>query len=206
MEAGSPGHTGPPRWWVNILSALLHVLLTNLRQVTPLSPQRGRWPHSSTIHQVTEAGGSPAVQGTPHLLSLQVRIQHPCPALTSARSFLPMPRLPSSWSWSLRLSVLQGQAVQTPCPSRRSSHHRQLQTHSGGPRGGVLSSSHPPPVLGSPSQLRTVSSLQSLSHVRLFATPLAAPRQASLSITNSRSLLKLRSSESVMPSNHLILC
>ena len=49
-------------------------------------------------------------------------------------------------------------------------------------------------------------SVQSLSHVRLFATPWSAARQASLSITNSRSLLKLMSIESVMPSNHLILC
>ena len=47
---------------------------------------------------------------------------------------------------------------------------------------------------------------ESLSHVRFFATPWTAARQASLSITNSRSLLKLMSIESVMPSNHLILC
>ena len=52
----------------------------------------------------------------------------------------------------------------------------------------------------------TVSSLQSLSHIRLFVTPWIAARQASLSITNSRSSLKLISIESVMPSNHLILC
>ena len=50
------------------------------------------------------------------------------------------------------------------------------------------------------------SSVQSLSRVRLFVTPWAAARQASLSITNSRSLLRLMSIESVMPSNHLILC
>ena len=50
------------------------------------------------------------------------------------------------------------------------------------------------------------SSVQSLSHVRLFATPWTATHQASLSITSSRSLLKLMSIESVMPSNHLILC
>ena len=49
-------------------------------------------------------------------------------------------------------------------------------------------------------------SVQSLSCVWLFATPWTAARQASLSITNSRSLLKLMSIESVMPSNHLILC
>ena len=49
------------------------------------------------------------------------------------------------------------------------------------------------------------SSVQSLSQVRLFATPRTAVRQASLSITNSWSLLKLMSIESVMPSNHLIL-
>ena len=50
------------------------------------------------------------------------------------------------------------------------------------------------------------SSVQSLSRVRLFATPWTVARQASLSITNSQSLLKLMSIESVMPSNHLIFC
>ena len=50
------------------------------------------------------------------------------------------------------------------------------------------------------------SSVQSLSCVQLFATPWTAATQASLSITNSQSLLKLMSIESVMPSNHLILC
>ena len=50
------------------------------------------------------------------------------------------------------------------------------------------------------------SSVQSLSHVRLFATPWTAACQASLSVTNSQSLPKLMSTESVMPSNHLILC
>ena len=50
------------------------------------------------------------------------------------------------------------------------------------------------------------SLVQSLSHVRLFATPWTAARQAYLSITNSLSLPKLMSIESVMPSNHLILC
>ena len=50
------------------------------------------------------------------------------------------------------------------------------------------------------------SSVQSLSHVRLFATPWIAACRASLSITNSRSSLRLTSIESVMPSSHLILC
>ena len=49
-------------------------------------------------------------------------------------------------------------------------------------------------------------SVQSLSRVRLFVTPWTAARQASLSITNSRNWLKFMSIESVMPSNHLILC
>ena len=48
--------------------------------------------------------------------------------------------------------------------------------------------------------------VQPLSHVQLFAIPWTAAHQASLSITSSRSLLKLMSIESVMPSNHLILC
>ena len=50
------------------------------------------------------------------------------------------------------------------------------------------------------------TSVQSVSHVQLFATPWTAVHQASLSITNSPSLLKLMSIESVMPSSHLILC
>ena len=53
--------------------------------------------------------------------------------------------------------------------------------------------------------MKQFSSVQSLSHVRLFATPWIAARQASLSITNSWSSLKLMCIESVMPSSHLIL-
>ena len=52
----------------------------------------------------------------------------------------------------------------------------------------------------------SVSSVQSLSHVLLFATPTITALQASLSITNSQSSLKLTSIELVMPSSHLILC
>ena len=51
-----------------------------------------------------------------------------------------------------------------------------------------------------------ISSVQLLSHVQLFVTPWTAACQASLSITNTWSLLKLMSTELVMPSNHLILC
>ena len=54
--------------------------------------------------------------------------------------------------------------------------------------------------------LFSFSSVQSLSHVQLFATPWTAAHQASLSITNTQSLLRLMSIELVMPSNHLILC
>ena len=53
---------------------------------------------------------------------------------------------------------------------------------------------------------KVISSVQSLSRVLLFATPWITARQASLSITNSRSPLKLTSIKSVMPSSHLILC
>ena len=56
------------------------------------------------------------------------------------------------------------------------------------------------------SPLSLISSVQLLSHVQLFATPRTAVYQASLSITNSQSLLKLMFIESVMPSNHLDLC
>ena len=53
---------------------------------------------------------------------------------------------------------------------------------------------------------RYISIIQSLSCFQLFATPCTAARQASLSITNAQSLLKLMSIESVVSSNHLILC
>ena len=56
------------------------------------------------------------------------------------------------------------------------------------------------------ASLSYISSVQLLSWVRLFATPWIAVHQASLSITNSQNLLKFMSIESVMPSNHLILC
>ena len=57
-----------------------------------------------------------------------------------------------------------------------------------------------------PETNTTFSSVQSLSRVQLFVTPWTAARQASLSITNSRSSLKLTSIKLVMPSSHLILC
>ena len=57
-----------------------------------------------------------------------------------------------------------------------------------------------------PFRLPQISLVQLLSHVRLFATPWTAAYQASLSITNPQSLLKLMSIESRMQSNHLILC
>ena len=57
-----------------------------------------------------------------------------------------------------------------------------------------------------PKEAHQFTSVQSLSRVRLFATPWTAAHQASLSITNSQSLPKPMSIESVMPSNHLILC
>ena len=63
-----------------------------------------------------------------------------------------------------------------------------------------------PEMIGNRNHGHLFSSVQSLSRVRLFATPWTAARQASLSITNSRSSPKPMSIESVMPSNHLILC
>ena len=65
-----------------------------------------------------------------------------------------------------------------------------------------IARSHQSKIAGS----HQVSSVQSLSCVQLFAAPWTAAHQASLSITNSWSLLKLMSIESAMPSNHLILC
>ena len=64
---------------------------------------------------------------------------------------------------------------------------------------------HVPPTLNPPHTVQ-FSSVQLLSPVRLFVTPWTTARQASQSITSSQSLLKLMSIESVMPSNHLLLC
>ena len=61
-------------------------------------------------------------------------------------------------------------------------------------------------MLAKGDKLPGIISVQSLSRVQLFATPWTTVQEASLSITNSRSLFKLMSIESVMPSNHLILC
>ena len=60
--------------------------------------------------------------------------------------------------------------------------------------------------LNNKKQSSQFSQVQSLSCIQLFVTPWTAAHQASLSITNSRSLLKLSLIESVMPSNHFILC
>ena len=68
-----------------------------------------------------------------------------------------------------------------------------------------LTLSLPQPFLN-PLTLPQFSSVQSFSHVQLFATSWTAARQASLSITNSQSLLKLMSVDSVTPPNHRILC
>ena len=56
------------------------------------------------------------------------------------------------------------------------------------------------------TRCRAIAIVQLLSHVQLFAAPLAAACQASMSFTISQSLLKLMSTELMMPSNHLILC
>ena len=65
---------------------------------------------------------------------------------------------------------------------------------------------HPPGGFKEKILQTIITSVQLLSHVQLFVTPWTAAHQASLSITNSQSLLKLMSVESVVPSNHLILC
>ena len=65
---------------------------------------------------------------------------------------------------------------------------------------------YPVQTVNSAKAEKPLSSVQSLSRVQLFATPRIAARQSSLSITNSRNSLKLMPIESVMPSNHPILC
>ena len=79
----------------------------------------------------------------------------------------------------------------------------KILIHRGHPQSSSMSNINPLSYFYTSVQF---SSVQSLSRVRLFATPWIAARQASLSITNSQSLTKLMSIELVMPSSHLILC
>ena len=80
-------------------------------------------------------------------------------------------------------------------------HHKQDQQDTSSQRSNSIAN-----ILKRLLQTSQLSSLQSLSRVRLFATPWSAAHQASLSITNSRSSLRLVSIELEMPSSHLILC
>ena len=105
--------------------------------------------------------------------------------------------LPSSSGHGILQARILEQAVMS---SSRGSFQSRIATRS--PTLHV--DSLPPEPRGKPKQ--RFSSVQSLSHVRLFATPWIAARQVSLSITNSRSSLKLTFIEPVMPSSHLILC
>ena len=96
----------------------------------------------------------------------------------------------------------ESQHARPPCPSPTPGVHPN-HVHW---VGDAIQPSHP---LSSPSPSQFIlqfSSVQSLSCVRLFATPWIAARQVSLSITNSQSSLRLTSIEPVMPSSHLILC
>ena len=95
--------------------------------------------------------------------------------------------------WSLKTSVCQPFLSISYPPGWFSDYFPQVWKHSG------LNQSCMRP-------LHQFSSVQLLSRVWLFVTPWIAAHQASLSITNSRSSLKLTSTESVMPSSHLILC
>ena len=104
--------------------------------------------------------------------------------------------------WFMPRGTFLACCCQCPCPCGE-----PLPTHS--------TTGDPPTLAGSSGSvacgvtapfLWVFSSVQSLSHVQLFEIPWMAALQASLSFTNSQSLLKLMSIKSVMPSNHLILC
>ena len=154
----------------------------------------GSWPHTclQTPQHTSSLGGcsscSPLPPVTPHL---------PYPLLSSrfwrgrgeeGRSHCPLCLLPllrlllsclcfSSWHSCLSEEAFNLHSLLPPTT------HTHTNTH-----------------------LKLISSVQSLSHVQLFVTPWTPAHQASLSITNSWSLLKLMSIALVMPSNHLILC
>ena len=103
----------------------------------------------------------------------------------------------SHWGWTIDItSQLQGEASYWPCTSCLSEGRTPLAE-------GVSYAGKPELRLLDPHGM---CSVHSLSRVQLFATPWTVAWQVSLCITNSWSLLKLMSTESVMPSNHLILC
>ena len=111
----------------------------------------------------------------------------------------PIRKAPSSWP-HLNLMTSQRSHLQIPSCWRSGLQHMNVRgTES-------LHSRRHEIVSFQRQMLLTFSSVQSLSCIQLFATPWTAACQASLSITNSWSLLKLMSIESMMPSNHLILC
>ena len=89
-----------------------------------------------------------------------------------------------------------------PCPYKLP-EFTQTHVHRVGDASNHLIFCHP--LLLLPSIFHSISSVHPLSRVRLFVTPWTTARQASMSITNSWSLLKLMSIDSVMPSNHFIL-
>ena len=101
----------------------------------------------------------------------------------------------------------ESQHARPPCPSPTPGVHSELHPSSQCCHPAISSSVVP--FSSCPQSFPASGSFpmhQSLSHVQLFMTPWTAARQASLSFTNSRSLLKLMSIELMMSSNHLILC
>ena len=106
---------------------------------------------------------------------------------------------------SFRMDGLDLLAVQGTLKSLLQ-HHSSKASILGGSAFFIVQPPHPYITTGIAIALTQFSSLQSLSPVWLFATPWTAACQVSLSITNSWSLLKLMSVESVMTPNHLILC
>ena len=100
----------------------------------------------------------------------------------------------------LLLGILGLCAKGHPIPKMRKLRSHTVRKQNGNSDPDLLA---PREIALSQEQLQSV---QLLGHVQLFATPWTVARQASLSLTNSRSLLELMSIESVMPSNHFILC
>ena len=138
-------------------------------------------------------------------------LQHarlPCPSPTPQHTIVTISKDGKGAGWCLLQNPLSRsgspraltRARHTPAPNQSLSKKPGLP-----PPTWLQSITFHPLGLG-PPPLKVFRSDQSLSRVRLFATPGIAARQASLSITNSRSSLRLTSIESVMPSSHLILC
>ena len=167
-------------------------------------PLDGRAPTLQRLERAAGVSRTRAHLGSMGLLLPKRGRASPVPSSLVTRNVSPVD---CSWRWPHPVSMkpdIPAAASRTPVQTWASPSGASARSRPGSPRLGPQLT----PVLQhvSARALGVVAAAQSLSRVRLFANLWTAAHQASLSFTISQSLLKLVSIESVMPSNHLILC